>query len=125
MPVPGGVRSRGCTSYGSGGVRVMDARKAIKRLYRFDPASDSMTERDPVRQEKVIRRFVFDRYGMLEETFTFGARPGPSGTRTVLPGLPSGRAGSMGLSGKFSRLNKMALPRPHGGATARSSACTS
>jgi hypothetical protein len=61
--------------YGSGGVRVMDAKKAIKRLYRFDPSSDSMTERDPVRQEKVLRRFVFDRYGMLEETFAFGARP--------------------------------------------------
>lgn len=61
--------------YGSGGVRVMDAKKVIKRLYRFDPASDSMTERDPVHHEKVIRRFVFDRYGMLEETFAFGARP--------------------------------------------------
>lgn len=61
--------------YGSGGVRVMDAKKAIKRLYRFDPSSDSMTERDPVRQEKVLRRFVYDRYGMLEETFAFGARP--------------------------------------------------
>jgi hypothetical protein len=61
--------------YGSGGIRVMDAKKAIKRFYRFDPATDSMTERDPVRQEKVLRRFVFDRYGMLEEIFAFGARP--------------------------------------------------
>jgi hypothetical protein len=61
--------------YGSGGVRVMDAKKAIKRLYLFDPSSDSMTERDPSRTEKIFRRFVYDRYGMLEETFAFGARP--------------------------------------------------
>ena len=61
--------------YGSGGVRVLDARKAIKRLYMFDPSSDIMTECDPRRQEKILRRFVFDRYGMLEETFAFGERP--------------------------------------------------
>jgi hypothetical protein len=61
--------------YGSGGVRVLDTRKAVKRLYRFDPASDIMTERDPVRQDKILRRFVFDKYGMLEETFAFGERP--------------------------------------------------
>jgi hypothetical protein len=61
--------------YGSGGVRVMDARKAIKRFYHFDPSSDSMTEHDPLHNEKILRRFVFDRYGMLEETFAFGARP--------------------------------------------------
>ena len=47
--------------YGSGGVRVLDTRKAIKRLYLFDPSSDIMTERDPLRQEKILRRFVFDR----------------------------------------------------------------
>ncbi|HSA37394.1 MAG TPA: hypothetical protein P5013_00700 [Methanoregula sp.] len=34
-----------------------------------------MTERDPRRQETILRRFVFDRYGMLEETFAFGQRP--------------------------------------------------
>jgi hypothetical protein len=61
--------------YGSGGVRVLDARKSVKRLYLFDPASDIMTERDPRRQEKVLRRFIFDRYGMLEETFAFGEPP--------------------------------------------------
>jgi len=61
--------------YGSGGVRVLDARKAIKRLYLFDPSSDIMTERDPLRQDRILRRFVFDRYGMLEETFAFGERP--------------------------------------------------
>ena len=61
--------------YGSGGVRVLDSRKAIKRLYLFDPSSGIMTERDPLRQEKILRRFIFDRYGMLEETFAFGTRP--------------------------------------------------
>jgi hypothetical protein len=61
--------------YGSGGVRVLDCRKAIKRLYLFDPSSGIMTERDPLRQDKIMRRFVFDRYGMLEETFAFGTRP--------------------------------------------------
>jgi hypothetical protein len=60
--------------YGSGGVRVLDAGKSVKRLYLFDPASDIMTERDPGRQEKMLRRFIFDRYGMLEETFAFGGR---------------------------------------------------
>jgi len=61
--------------YGSGGVRVLDTKKTVKRLYQFDPASDIMTERDPLRQEKILRRFIFDRYGMLEETFAFGQRP--------------------------------------------------
>ncbi len=61
--------------YGSGGIRVLDSKKAIHRLYLFDPSSDCMTERDPIRQEKILRRFVFDRYGMLEETFAFGTRP--------------------------------------------------
>lgn len=61
--------------YGSGGVRVLDAGKKLRRLYLFDQASDMMTERDPARQEKILRRFIFDRYGMLEETFSFGQRP--------------------------------------------------
>jgi hypothetical protein len=61
--------------YGSGGVRVLDAAKAFRRLYLFDPASDMMTERDPAHQEKIHRRFLFDRYGMLEENFSFGQRP--------------------------------------------------
>ncbi len=61
--------------YGSGGVRVLDAGKNVKRLYRFDPASDTMTEQDPARPERILRRFVFDRMGMLEETFSFGSRP--------------------------------------------------
>jgi|WetSurMetagenome_2_1015567.scaffolds.fasta_scaffold55817_2 hypothetical protein len=61
--------------YGSGGIRVLNAAKGIKRLYLFDPSSSMMTERDPARQEKVLRRFVFDPYGMLEETFAFGERP--------------------------------------------------
>ena len=61
--------------YGSGGARVLGADKELKRLYLFDPSSDCMTERDPLHKEKILRRFVFDRYGMLEETFAFGARP--------------------------------------------------
>jgi hypothetical protein len=61
--------------YGSGGVRVLDGKKNLKRLYRFDPASDMMTERDPARPDRILRRFVFDRMGMLEETFAFGSRP--------------------------------------------------
>jgi hypothetical protein len=61
--------------YGSSGVRVLDSRKTVKRLYLFDPSSGIMTERDPLRQDKILRRFVFDRYGMLEETFAFGTRP--------------------------------------------------
>ncbi|MDD1712449.1 MAG: hypothetical protein LUQ69_04685 [Methanoregulaceae archaeon] len=61
--------------YGSGGVRVLDSHKTIKRLYLFEPSSDIMTERDPRRQEKILRRFVFDTFGMLEETFAFGERP--------------------------------------------------
>jgi hypothetical protein len=60
--------------YGGGGVRVLDAGKSLKRLYLFDPVSDIMTERDPLRQGKILRRFVFDRYGMLEETFASGQR---------------------------------------------------
>jgi hypothetical protein len=61
--------------YGREGVRVLDSRKNIQRLYLFDPSSDMITERDPVRRETVLRRFLFDRYGMLEETFSFGQRP--------------------------------------------------
>ena len=61
--------------YGNGGVRVLDGRKNLKRLYRFDPASDMMTEHDPARPDTMLRRFVFDRMGMLEETFSFGSRP--------------------------------------------------
>jgi hypothetical protein len=61
--------------YGNGGVRVLDAKKAVKRLYRFDPASEIMTECDPLRPDRTLRRFVFDNYGMVEETFAFGTRP--------------------------------------------------
>jgi hypothetical protein len=57
--------------YGGGGVRVLDARKAVKRLYLFDPASNIMTERDSRVQEKVLRRFIFDRYGLLDEIFRY------------------------------------------------------
>jgi hypothetical protein len=61
--------------YGSGGVRVLDGRKNVKRIYRFDPASDIMTEHDPASPDRILRRCVFDRMGMLEETFSYGSRP--------------------------------------------------
>jgi len=61
--------------YGSGGVRVMDTKKSVRRMYLFDPATDIMTERDPLRQDTILKRFIFDKYGMLEETFAFGERP--------------------------------------------------
>jgi hypothetical protein len=61
--------------YGRDGVRVLDTRKNLQRLYLFDPSHDVMTERDPALREKILRRFVFDRNGMLEETFSFGQHP--------------------------------------------------
>jgi hypothetical protein len=61
--------------YGRDGVRVLDGKKNVRRLYAFDPSSNAITERDPLRRETVLRRFLFDRYGMLEETFSFGMRP--------------------------------------------------
>jgi hypothetical protein len=61
--------------YGREGVQVLDTRKNLQRLYIFDPSSDMMTERDPLHREKIFRRFVFDLYGMLEETFSFGQSP--------------------------------------------------
>jgi hypothetical protein len=61
--------------YGRDGVRVLDTKKNLQRLYLFDPSMDMMTERDPSRREKIPRRFVFDQNGMLEETFSFGQRP--------------------------------------------------
>lgn len=61
--------------YGNGGVRVLDAKKSVKRMYRFDPASEIMTECDTLRPDRTLRRFVFDNYGMVEETFAFGTRP--------------------------------------------------
>lgn len=61
--------------YGREGVKVLDSRKILQRLYIFDPSLDMMTERDPFHREKILRRFVFDHYGMLEETFSFGQSP--------------------------------------------------
>ena len=61
--------------YGRKGVRVLDTKKNLQRLYLFDPSLDMMTEHDPSRREKIFRRFVFDQNGMLEETFSFGQRP--------------------------------------------------
>ena len=61
--------------YSPGGVRVLDSHDVTRRLYRFDPATNTMTENDPGQPNKILRRFVFDNYGMLEETFSFGSPP--------------------------------------------------
>ena len=61
--------------YGVSGVRVLDGHDITRRLYRFDPSSNTMTENDPAQPGKILRRFVFDNYGMLEETFSFGQPP--------------------------------------------------
>jgi hypothetical protein len=61
--------------YGVSGVRVLDSHDVTRRLYRFDPSSNTMTENDPAQPGKILRRFVFDDYGMLEETFSFGQPP--------------------------------------------------
>ena len=61
--------------YGREGVRVLDPGKNLKRLYLFGPSADMMTERDTSGKEKILRRFIFDQNGMLEETFSFGQRP--------------------------------------------------
>jgi hypothetical protein len=60
--------------YGREGIRVLDAGKNLKRLYLFGP-SGMMTERDTGNKEKILRRFIFDQNGMLEETFSFGQSP--------------------------------------------------
>ena len=61
--------------YGNGGIRVYNGNSALRRLYRFDPSTNMMTERDIAREDKIHRRCVFDNFGMLEETFSFGERP--------------------------------------------------
>jgi len=61
--------------YGGGGVLVFNGNNALRRIYRFDPGTNAMTERDIRREDKILRRFLFDNYGMLAETFAFGERP--------------------------------------------------
>ncbi|WP_292423684.1 hypothetical protein [Methanoregula sp.] len=61
--------------YSVSGVLVLDSHDVTRRLYRFDPSSNTMTENDPAQPGKILRRFVFDTYGMLEETFSFGQPP--------------------------------------------------
>ena len=61
--------------YSRDGVRVLDAGKKVQRLYTFGPSADMMTERDTAVGDKILRRFIFDQNGMLEETFSFGQRP--------------------------------------------------
>ena len=61
--------------YGVSGVTVLDSSERVRRLYRFDPSSGMMTENDPAQPGKILRRFMFDDFGMLEETFAFGCSP--------------------------------------------------
>ncbi len=61
--------------YSRDGVRVLDAGKRVQRLYTFGPSADMMTERYTAVGDKILRRFIFDQNGMLEETFSFGQRP--------------------------------------------------
>jgi len=61
--------------YSPTGVRVADRHDVVRRLYRFDPSSNTITENLPSQPGKLLRRFVFDNYGMLEETFSFGQPP--------------------------------------------------
>ncbi len=61
--------------YGREGIRVLDHEKKLQRLYLFTPSLNIMSECDPLQRQKILRRFVFDRNGMLEETFSFGRNP--------------------------------------------------
>ena len=61
--------------YGPGGVQVYDSHERLRRMYKFSPGENQMTENDPKSPAKILRRFVFDNYGMLEETFSFGNPP--------------------------------------------------
>ena len=61
--------------YGVGGVRVYDSHESLRRLYTFVPNENMMTENDPAQPGKILRRCVFDNYGMIEETFSFGRPP--------------------------------------------------
>jgi hypothetical protein len=61
--------------YDAKGVRISNGSGRLIRIYQFDPSTGTITENDPVQPQKVLRRCVFDRYGMLEETFAYGRRP--------------------------------------------------
>lgn len=61
--------------YGVGGVRVYDSHESLRRLYKFVPGENMLTENDPAQPGKILRRCVFDNYGMIEETFSFGRPP--------------------------------------------------
>lgn len=65
----------GIYQYNREGIRVLDGEKNLKRHYIFGPSADMMTERDIVLNDKILRRFMFDQNGMLEETFSFGQHP--------------------------------------------------
>jgi hypothetical protein len=65
----------GFYQYSREGIRGLDSGKTLKRLYIFGPSADMMTEHDIALHGKILRRFMFDQNGMLEETFSFGQRP--------------------------------------------------
>ena len=65
----------GFYQYSRDGIRMLDGEKTLKRLYFFGPSADMMTERDIVLHDKILRRFMFDQNGMLEEIFSFGQHP--------------------------------------------------
>jgi len=70
-----GARITRFYQYTRNGIRVLDGNRALKRLYVFDPSANMMTERDIRQNDKVLRRFTFDKYGMIEESFSFGHHP--------------------------------------------------
>jgi hypothetical protein len=65
----------GFYQYSRDGIRVLDGERTLKRLYFFGPSADMMTERDIILHDKILRRFLFDQNGMLEEIFSFGQHP--------------------------------------------------
>jgi len=92
--------------YSRDGVRVLDAGKNVQRLYLFGPSADMMTERDTIVKEKILRRFIFDQNGMLEETFSFGQRPRTfryeNGSRLIAV-REGGQYGAVGKTYTFDR----------------------
>ncbi len=92
--------------YDVSGVRVLDSHDHIRRLYRFDPSSSTMTENDPAQPGKILRRFAFDNFGMLEESFSFGHPPRTfrfeSGGRQIVM-REGGNYGAVGKMFSFER----------------------
>jgi len=105
--------------YGQDGVRVLDTGKNLKRLYLFGPSADMMTERDTTVKEKILRRFIFDQNGMLEETFSFGQRPRTFRYENGGLQIAVREGGQYGRLVKPLPLIITVLSRPHGGDMAK------